>query len=234
MNFFSHFLELRRRALQVMGVFILFFILLLFFANQLLELLIHPLLRVLPNSSAVIATQVTSALITPIKLSANGAMLLTTPFALWHLWCFAEPGLYLHERRHLKSGLFLCFLLFFLGAIFCYEIILPVMFQFFAKAIPLQVKFMPDMVSTLDFIIWMLIVFGMSFQIPLIFMLLVRLKWVKLGSLIRMRPYAIVGAFILGMLLTPPDVVSQILLAIPLCLLYEIGILLAKKTDIHY
>lgn len=229
MNYLPYFLELRRRALQVMLVFLVVFIFFLFYANQLFELLMHPLLVALPNSGALITTEITSSLITPIKLAANAAMLLTVPFALWHLWRFVEPGLYPGERHRLRGGIFLCFLLFVVGTIFCYWIILPVMFQLIAKAIPGQVNFMPDMVSALDFIIWMLTVFGLSFQIPLLFMILVRLEWVELAVLKKIRPYAIVGAFILGMLLTPPDIVSQVLLAIPLWLLYEIGIFLAQS-----
>jgi sec-independent protein translocase protein TatC len=222
----SHLLELRRRALHVVLFFFSLFLLFFFNANELFHALVKPLLKALPNQDSLIATQLTSPVLTPIKLAADAAMLGTAPFALLQLWNFISPGLYRHERYHLKTAMIAILFLFCTGVLFCFYLILPFMFQFFAKATPLGVRLMPDISYTLDFITQMLLLFGLCFQIPILCLTLVRLKWVDLQFLKKIRPYIIVAAFILGMLLTP-DVLSQLMLAIPLCLLYELGIILA-------
>ncbi|CDZ76250.1 Sec-independent protein translocase protein TatC [Legionella massiliensis] len=226
----SHLLELRRRALQVMVCFLSLFLLFFFYANELFHILAKPLIQVLPGENSLIATQITSPLLTPMQLASNTAMLCSTPFALLQLWRFIAPGLYRQERVHLKTLIIASALLFCGGVLFCFYLILPFMFQFFSKTVPTGVRFMPDITYTLDFITHMLLLFGLCFQIPILCMVLVRLDWLDLQTLKKFRPYAIVIAFILGMLLTPPDVLSQIMLAIPLCLLYELGILLSALT----
>lgn len=226
----SHLLELRKRALHIIITFFSFFLLFFFCANDLFHALISPLINALPKENSLIATQITSPVLTPIKLAGDAAMLCTAPFALLQLWCFVAPGLYRHERYNLRGALTSSLLLFCLGVLFCFYLVLPFMFQFFAKAVPLGVKFMPDMTYALDFITRMLLLFGFCFQVPLLCLTLVRLGWLDIQVLKKVRPYVIVAAFTIGMLLTPPGVLSQIMLAVPLCLLYELGIILAKYT----
>lgn len=223
----SHLLELRRRTLYVLCAFIAFFCLFFFLADTLYLALVGPLLNVLPATGDIIATKVTAPIVTPIKLAADAAMLLTAPFALYHFWCFIRPGLYSHELHYIRQLMLLSLALFILGLLFCFYVILPFMFQFFTHALPSGVRYMPDMTSVLDFITYMLLVFGLCFQVPVLCLMLVRVAWLDIATLKKIRPYVIVGAFIIGMLLTPPDVLSQIMLAIPLCLLYELGIILA-------
>lgn len=224
----NHLLEIRQRALIVLGVFAGFFILFFIFASELFQTLVTPLVSALPIGDSLIATSITATVLTPVSLAGNVAMLVTTPIALFHLWRFAAPGLYHNERYRLRGVIFASMLLFCTGLIFCFYLVLPFMFQFFAKAVPLGVKMMPDMTNAMEFITRMLLLFGLCFQVPLVCLTLVRLQWIKIDVLRKIRPYVIVGAFIIGMLLTPPDVLSQVLLALPLCLLYELGILLAK------
>lgn len=226
----NHLLELRRRALYVIVIFFCFFLLFFYFANDLFHALVKPLLDALQNNDSLIATQITSPVLTPLKLAADAAMLCTAPFALWQTWRFIAPGLYRHERYNLRGAMITSLLLFCLGILFCFYIVLPFMFQFFAKAVPLGVRLMPDMAYALGFITRMMLLFGFCFQVPLLCLTLVRLQWVDVELLKKVRPYVIVAAFTVGMLLTPPDVFSQIMLALPLCLLYELGILLAATN----
>ncbi|KTC84665.1 MULTISPECIES: twin-arginine translocase subunit TatC [Legionella] len=225
----SHLLELRRRLLHVILFFLVLFCIFFFYANNLFHALVKPLLSALSKQDTMIATQITSPVLIPIKLAANTAMLCSAPFALLQLWCFAAPGLYKKERFHIRNAIITSLLLFCLGILFCFYLILPYMFQFFAKSVPEGVHLMPDMAETLDFITRMLLLFGVCFQVPLLCLTVVRLGWVELAVLKKIRPYIIVAAFIVGMLLTPPDVLSQIMLAVPLCLLYELGIFLAAR-----
>lgn len=222
-----HLLELRTRALQTIIWFSVLFLLFFFFAGELFHALVSPLLHALPDQGGLIATQITSPVFTPIKLAADAALLLSAPFALFHLWRFISPGLYKTEQEHLRGAVFLSLLLFLTGVLFCFYLVLPFMFQFFAHALPKGVRFMPDMADAMDFITRMLLLFGFCFQVPLICLVLVRVKIIDVITLKKIRPYIIVAAFIIGMLLTPPDVFSQVMLAVPLCLLYELGILLA-------
>lgn len=223
----DHLLELRRRGLYVLCWFGALFFIFFYFAEDLYHFLMHPLLDSLPNHQGLIATQVTSSILTPLQLASDSALFFSIPFALFHLWLFASPGLYQQERASLKVALTLSFLLFIAGIAFCFYWVLPLMFHLFAGALPKEVHLMPEMAATLHFIMRMLLIFGFCFQLPIFCWLLARLKLVDALTLKKIRPYAIVLAFILGMLLTPPDVISQITLAIPLCFLYEIGILLA-------
>jgi len=223
----EHLIELRRRALYLLACFIALFLLFFFWASELFHAMITPLLATLPARGELIAIQITSPLLTPVKLAGDAAILLSTPFGLYQFWQFISPGLYKAEQKHVKGALILSLLLFAAGLLFCFYLILPFMFQFFAKALPEGVRFMPDMAYTLDFITRMLLLFGLCFQTPLINLILVRLKVIDVETLKKIRPYVIVAAFTIGMLLTPPDVMSQIMLALPLCLLYEVGILLA-------
>lgn len=222
-----HLLELRLRGLRTLIWFASLFFIFFFWSNELYHLLVNPLLHSLPAQEGLIATQVTSPVFTPMKLAADAAMLLTAPFALFQFWRFISPGLYQKEQTTLRIALIFSLVLFIGGVLFCFYLVLPFMFHFFAHALPKGVRFMPDMAYALDFITHMLLIFGFCFQVPLICFVLVRLHLIDISTLKKIRPYVIVGAFIVGMLLTPPDVFSQIMLAIPLCFLYETGIILA-------
>lgn len=222
-----HLIELRRRGIQTLICFSALFLLFFFCANNLFEALVSPLLHILSAEEGLIATQITSPVFTPLKLAADAAMLFSTPFALFQFWRFISPGLYKKEQNTLRIALIFSFVLFIVGVLFCFYFILPFMFHFFAQAMPKGVRYMPDMAYALDFITRMLLLFGLCFQVPLACLMLVRLNIVEVHTLKKIRPYVIVSAFIIGMLLTPPDVLSQIMLAVPLCLLYETGIILA-------
>jgi sec-independent protein translocase protein TatC len=223
----THLIELRRRSLYVLSFFSALCLLFFFAAPHLFHQFIKPLLDVLPAEESLIATQLTTPLLTPLKLAVDAALLATTPFALLQLWYFVSPALYRKEREYFRWAIAGSLLLFLVGVLFCFYVVLPFMLQFFAHAIPAGVKWMPDITYTVDFITRMLLLFGLCFQVPLVCLLLVYLQWTTIETLKTIRPYVIVGAFIVGMLLTPPDVLSQIMLAVPLCLLYELGILLS-------
>ncbi len=223
----NHLLELRRRTIHVIAVFVGLCLLFFFLAPNLFHQLISPLLHVLPLQDPLIATQLTTPLLIPIKLAADAAMLCTAPYALLQIWYFASPGLYRRERHSLRFAIIGSMLLFCTGVLFCFYVVLPFMLQFFAHAVPVGVRLMPDISYAVDFITRMLLLFGLCFQVPLMCLLFVRLQLTQVSTLKAIRPYVIVAAFTMGMLLTPPDVLSQIMLAVPLCLLYELGIFLA-------
>ena len=224
---FNHLLELRKRTIWVVMVFFTFCLLFFFFAPHLFHQLVSPLLQVLPTKEPLIATQITTPLFTPIKLAADAAMLCTAPFALLQIWYFASPGLYREERSRFRWAIISSLLLFAAGTLFCFYVVLPFMLQLFAHSVPVGVRLMPDITYAVDFITRMLLLFGLCFQVPLVCCLMVSFLLITVEHLKSIRPYVIVAAFTIGMLLTPPDVLSQIMLAVPLCLLYELGILLS-------
>lgn len=220
-------LELRQRILAVLVFFCTLFALFFLWANPLFLFIIKPLQNAMLPNSVLIATEVTSTVLIPLTIAANASFLCTTPFALIQLWYFAAPGLYQREKRFFIMVAGGSLLLFITGIVFCFSVVLPLMFQFFAQALPKGVKLMPDITASTALITRMLWLFGISFQVPLLSAMLVRLGWVELQTLKQVRPYVIVAAFTLGMLLTPPDVLSQVMLAVPLCILYELGIIFA-------
>lgn len=230
----TYVLELRRRVLRVTVVFIGLFSVCFFFAQGLLQQLISPLLEVLPPHHSLIATHITAPLLTPIKLAADAALLSTAPYALLEMWCFVSPGLYRREKKNLRMAMFSSVSLFCMGLVFCFYGVLPFMLQCFANAVPNGVRFMPDMTDSVDFITHMLLLFGLCFQLPLLCFLGTQLNLINIKALTAARPYVTVAAFTLGMLLTPPDVLSQLMLAIPLCLLYELGIVLSRLGSLFW
>lgn len=227
----THLIELRRRTLHTLIAFVTLFLLFFFLSPQLFHRLMMPLLQVLPKDYALIAMHITTPLLTPIQLAANAALLCTTPYALLQIWYFVSPGLYRQERRQLQLAMISSVVLFCMGVLFCFYVVLPFMLQCFAQAVPPQVRFMPDMAYAVDFITRMLLLFGLCFQVPLVCFSLVQFQLTSVQTLKNVRPYVIVGAFTIGMLLTPPDVLSQIMLAVPLCVLYESGIFLAALSS---
>lgn len=227
----EHLLELRHRLLKVLYFYIGLCCVCFFYANTLLHFMLTPLSHVLKNNQTLIATKIASPLLTPLQLAANIALLFTIPFAIYQGWRFISPALYRQERHTVISLMSLSFILFVLGVLFCFYLVLPWMMNYFSYTLPSDVQWMPDISDAAHFVTHMLLIFGLCFQVPLVCVLLVLLGFIRVSTLKAARPYVIVGAFIIGMLLTPPDVVSQIILAIPLCLLYEIGIFLALRLN---
>ena len=222
-----YFAELRRRVLHVSVFFLACFLLCFYQSEALFSALMAPLNRVLSGQDALIATQVTASVLTPIRLALHAACLLTAPLALFHGWRFVSPGLYQQERQGLRGIIIGSWVFFCIGVLFCFYGVLPFMLKLFAYVRPKGVLFMPDMTHTVDFILHLLLLFGLCFQLPWVCVVLVRMNLLTVSRLKIMRPYVIVIAFVVGMLLTPPDVLSQLMLAVPLCLLYEGGIVMA-------
>lgn len=221
-------IELRKRLITVISVFGGLFTLFFFNATPLFYWYMLPLQHVLPAPHHLIATHITTPLLTPLNMAVNLAIFCTIPYALWQIWRFAAPALYRTERRNMFWLCCASLALFGLGCLFCYVFILPFMFKCMIQALPKDVLLLPDISFVSQFITEMMIVFGISFQIPLLCFLLIQMRMLSIEQCRTIRPYVIVSAFTLGMLLTPPDVMSQILLALPLWGLYESGLLLAR------
>jgi sec-independent protein translocase protein TatC len=223
----NYLVEVRSRLIS--SFIFLFFVLAIFlyFANHLYSWLALPLLKYLPQGH-LIATQIVSPFFVPFKLAFLASVLVSVPFFLYQLWAFISPALYVHERRLVWPFLFVGGGLFYCGIAFAYFFIFPMLFRFLAQVVPAGVVMSPDIGEYLDFTSKLLLVFGMLFEIPMAMVLLIATKILTVERLVKMRSYAIVGAFILGMLLAPPDVISQTLLAIPIWGLYEIGILMSR------
>jgi sec-independent protein translocase protein TatC len=227
-----HLVELRRRVLASMVWFILSFIGCFYYSQSLLTWLIHPVLIHLTHpGEGVISTQLIAPLLTPLQLAFDAAWCCTLPLMLFHAWRFISPGLYQQERKLFAGVLFASVLLFVSGVAFCFYGVLPNLFYLITQSRPVGVVLLPDMTTSVHFILYFLLLFGVCFQLPLLCAVLVYTRWVPVSLLKQIRPYVIVAAFIIGMLLTPPDVISQVLLALPLCVLYELGIILGVLID---
>ncbi len=227
----EHFRELRTRFLRCAIAVLLAFLALLPFARQLYELLSVPLTRLLPPGNSIIAIEVAAPLMIPLKLALSGAVFVAAPYLLYQLWVFTAPGLYRHEKTFARALLACSVVLFYAGAVFCYAVVLPLVFGFFTGIIPDSVAMMTDMRHYYDFVLRLFLLFGLAFEVPVAVLLLIKAGIADVAALRRSRPYIIVGAFALSMLVTPPDVLSQILLAVPVWLLYEIGLLLGARLS---
>lgn len=230
-SFISHLIELRDRLLRAVVVFVVVLVALLPFANEVYTLLAQPLLSQLPVGGQMIATGVTTPFFVPMKVAMLAAMLLTLPHSLYQLWAFVAPGLYLHERRFIGPLVVASTMLFFAGMSFAYFAVFPVIFGFIAHTAPTGVAVMTDIGNYLDFVISLFVAFGIAFEVPIAVVVLVHLGVVDIKTLKEIRSYVIVAAFVIGAIFTPPDVVSQIMLAVPLWLLYEAGILAAGLIE---
>lgn len=226
--FISHLVELRDRLIRMLIAIGVVVLVLFPFANDLYSYVAAPLMAQLPEGSTMIATQVASPFLTPFKLALITAMFLSMPYLLYQLWAFVAPGLYQHEKRFAIPLLVSSILLFYVGMAFAYYLVFPLIFGFMAGTTPDGVAMMTDISAYLDFVLTLFFAFGLSFQIPIATILLVMVGVVTPDDLVSKRPYVIVGAFVIGMLLTPPDVFSQTLLAVPMCLLFELGIVLSR------
>ena len=227
-SFLSHLIELRTRLVRSIVAVIVVLVALFPFAKDIYALLAEPLLRVLPQGSTMIATDVTGTFLVPLKVTLMTAFLIALPYVLWQAWAFVAPGLYQHEKRLVLPVLVSSCLFFACGMAFAYFFVFPVAFGFFAGYTPVGVQMMTDIDKYLSFVLTMFIAFGITFETPVVVVVLVRMGVVSLQKLRSIRPYVIVGAFVVGAIFTPPDVISQSLLAIPLWLLFELGLLLAR------
>ncbi|MDG1703252.1 MAG: twin-arginine translocase subunit TatC [Pseudomonadales bacterium] len=231
MPFLEHLIELRARILRSFALIGILFIPIYYYAGPLFSFVAAPLVQALPDGSSMIATQVTSPFLTPFKLAIYTAVFIGVPFLLHQLWAFVSPGLYRSEKRFAFPLLFSSVVLFYAGMAFSYFLVFPLVFDFLAMVSPEGVPMMTDINHYLDFVLKMFLAFGIAFEIPVATFLL---AWSGLSSADKMaskRPYVIIGCFIAGMLLTPPDVVSQLLLALPTWVLFEFGVLMARLVE---
>jgi sec-independent protein translocase protein TatC len=220
-------IELRDRLLRVVIGIVLTFLVLFPFADQIYTLLAQPLLSKLPVGGQMIATEVTTPFFVPMKMAMMAAFVLSLPHTLYQAWAFVAPGLYAHERRFMMPLVIASTLLFLAGMAFAYFLVFPVVFGFITGYAPQGVAVMTDIGSYLDFVITLFMAFGLAFEVPIAVIVLVGFGLVQISTLKEIRSYVIVGAFVLGAIFTPPDIISQFMLAIPLWLLYEAGIFLA-------
>jgi sec-independent protein translocase protein TatC len=227
-SFFSHLIELRERLLKAIAAILVVLLCLLPFANKLYALLAKPMLAHLPKGGQMVAIEVASPFFTPLKLAFFTALMLAMPVVLYQAWAFVAPGLYRHEKRLATPLLVSSVFLFYLGCAFAYFLVLPMVFGFLASVTPEGVAMMTDIAHYLDFVLVMFLAFGCCFEVPVAVVILAALGWVTPEQLTTSRPYVVVGAFVVAAILTPPDVLSQILLAVPMCLLYEVGVFFAK------
>ncbi|MCX7628408.1 MAG: twin-arginine translocase subunit TatC [Methylophilaceae bacterium] len=227
-SFISHLVELRSRLLRMLMGFLLAFVCLFPFSNQLYTLLAKPLLAQLPAGGKLIATAVTTPFFVPMKVAMLAALVLSLPYMLHQIWSFIAPGLYAHEKRLVLPLVISSTLLFLAGMAFAYFVVFPVVFGFIVGVAPQGVMVMTDIENYLDFTITMFLAFGVAFEVPVLVVILVHLGMVDVAQLRQARAYVIVGAFVIGAIFTPPDVVSQVMLAVPLWLLYEAGIVAAQ------
>ncbi len=225
----EHLIELRNRLLYCLLAVAVFFLGMLPFANDIYVFIADPLLALLPEGASMIATEVATPFLTPFKLTFFVAFVAALPFLLYQIWSFLAPGLYDNEKSLIVPLIASSVLLFYIGISFAYFIVFPLVFGFFTSIAPEGVTVMTDISSYLDFVLKLFLAFGVVFEIPVAIILLIRSGAVDPESLANKRAYVIVGCFILGMLLTPPDVISQVLLALPMWLLYECGILIGKR-----
>lgn len=232
-GFVSHLIELRDRLLRsIVGVAVLFVALMVWpGANAVYDLLANPLINTLPENTKMIATGVVTPFFVPVKVTMLAAFVLALPYVLYQMWAFVAPGLYAHERRLALPLIAGSVLLFLAGMAFCYFFVFRMAFRFIASFAPESVQLAPDIEQYLSFVMTMFLAFGVTFEVPVAVILLARAGAVSVAKLREIRPYVIVGAFIVAAIVTPPDVVSQIMLAIPVCLLYEAGVFIAAAVS---
>ena len=228
MPFMSHLIELRTRLLRAVAVLGVLFLAMVPFANKIYAVFAAPLLKHMPEGGQMIAIEVISPFMVPIKLCLFLALVISAPWVLYQAWSFVAPGLYRHERKLAVPILFSAVALFYIGCAFAFFVALPAVFKFMQTFAPEGVAVMTDITQYLDFVLVMFLAFGVCFEVPVVVMILVLLGWVSIDQLREARGYVIVGAFVVAAVVTPPDVMSQLLLAIPMCILYEIGILAAR------
>jgi len=229
-NFISHLIELRNRLLRIVVGLLLVFVVFFPFANDIYSLLAAPLLSKLPLGGQMIATGVTTPFFVPMKVAMMAAFLVSLPHTLYQVWAFVAPGLYAHEKKFMIPIIVSSCLLFVAGMAFAYFLVFPVIFGFIVGTAPQGVAVMTDIGNYLDFVMTLFFAFGLAFEVPIAVVLAVYFGWVGTDALKEARSYVIVGTFVIGAIFTPPDVISQFMLAVPMWLLYELGILVATFT----
>jgi len=230
-TFLSHLIELRNRLLWSLIAVGIVFLCLVPWAKDIYHIISQPMLAQLPKGGRMIATEITSPFFIPFKVTFLTAVLITLPFLLYQAWAFVAPGLYSHEKRLVAPLIMASTFLFACGMAFAYFLVFPTVFRVMLAFTPEGVEWMPDIGTYLSFVMNMFLAFGVTFQVPVVVIILVRMGVVTVAKLKEIRPYVIVGAFVVAAVVTPPDVTSQLLLAFPICLLYEVGILMASFTS---
>jgi len=229
-TFISHLIEMRDRLLRAVLAVVIIFICLFPWAQDLYALLAKPLLAALPKGGQMIATEVTTPFFVPIKVTMMTAFLLAMPWVFYQAWAFVAPGLYQHEKRLGVPLVIASVILFLLGMAFAYFLVFPVVFGFIVGVAPEGVAVMTDIGKYLDFVMTLFMAFGITFEVPVAVVLLVKMGMVSVAKLREIRPYVIVGAFVIGAIFTPPDIISQFMLAVPMWVLYELGIVVASMV----
>jgi len=227
-TFISHLVELRDRLLRALIAFAVVLLLLVPFASELYDLLASPMMSALPEGSKMIATGVITPFLVPIKVAMMIAFVITLPFTLYQVWSFVAPGLYNHEKQLVLPLVVASTVLFVVGIAFCYFFVFNTVFHFINQIAPKSISVAPDIENYLNFVLTMFLAFGLTFETPIVVVMLTRMGLVTIEQLRDARSYFIVGAFIVAAVVTPPDVVSQLLLAVPMCLLYEVGLIAAR------
>ena len=226
-TFISHLVELRQRQVRALVAVLLVLFAILPWAPELYDFMAHPLMRALPEGTKMIATGVIAPFLVPLKVAGVVAFVVALPYVLYQAWAFVAPGLYAHEKKLVLPLVIASTLLFLMGIAFCYFFVFGVVFEFVYTIAPKSISVAPDIENYMSFALSMFIAFGVTFEVPVVVIVLVRSGVVTVEKLKEIRPYVIVGAFVLGAIFTPPDVVSQFMLAIPLWVLYEIGVFVA-------
>jgi len=229
--FLSHLVELRDRLMRMVGAVLVLLLVLFPFGNDIFYMLAQPVMNALPEDTSMVATKVLSPFLTPLKLAFVAAVFIAMPYLLYQMWSFIAPGLYQHEKQLAIPLLMSSIVLFYLGAAFAYFVVLPLLFPFLVGVTPEGVKVMPDIADFLDIAIRLFFAFGLAFEVPIATILMVLAGISTPEKLAEKRPYVIVGAFVVGMLLTPPDIISQTLLALPIWVLFEIGLLFSRTLQ---
>ena len=227
-SFISHLVELRDRLLRAVVAVVAIFVCLMPWAGDIYDILAHPMMSALPEGTKMIATGVVTPFFVPMKVTLLVAFVIALPFVLYQAWCFIAPGLYAHEKRLGLPLVVGSTVLFLAGMAFCYVFVFGTVFKFIAQFAPKSITPAPDIEQYLAFVMSMFLAFGITFEVPVIVIVLVKLGIVDVAKLKEARPYVIVGAFVIAAVVTPPDVVSQLMLAVPMCLLYELGIFLSR------
>ncbi|HIF9519137.1 TPA: Sec-independent protein translocase subunit TatC [Photobacterium damselae] len=225
---FSHLLELRNHILRSLLSVLVVFLCLVWFSNDIYTFLSAPLVERMPAGATMIATDVASPFFAPIKLTLVTSVFIAVPMILYQVWAFVAPGLYKHERKMIVPLLVSSSVLFYVGVAFAYFVVFPLVFKFFTSTAPAGVQVATDIMSYLDFVLALFMAFGIAFEVPVAIILLCWTGATDPQSLREKRPYIIVAAFVVGMLLTPPDIISQTLLAVPMCLLFEVGLFFSR------
>ena len=230
-SFISHLIELRNRLLKIVLGFVLVFFALFPFANKIYALLAAPMLAKLPAGGQMIATAVTTPFFVPMKVAMMAAFVISLPHTLYQIWAFVAPGLYAHEKKLMVPVITASSILFLAGMAFAYFAVFPVVFGLIVGSAPVGVAVMTDISQYLDFVMTLFLAFGLAFEVPITVVLIARFGWVTIAQLKEARSYVIVGAFVIGAIFTPPDIISQFMLAVPLWLLYEVGIVVAQLSN---